>query len=156
MGTGQWYLNTDLLKDLHYVNHIKDNWVEFQEYRKDFENAKDWWDAAKHMVRSLNVVYSIQRKQVERELKKALMKETENIENLLEINYCENKVKELDIIKKRIKDIEDKKAEGHRIWARVPRFEETEPIITYYAKLGKSRSEKNLIYSLYKKMEIFQ
>ena len=33
------------LKDLNNVNYIKDNWEEFQEYRKDFENAKDWWDA---------------------------------------------------------------------------------------------------------------
>ena len=55
-GPGQWCLNTDLLKDLNYVNHVKDNWEEFREYRKDFENAKDWWDAAKHMVRSLTVV----------------------------------------------------------------------------------------------------
>ena len=36
------------------------------------------------------------------------MKEKENIENLLEINYYESKVKELDTIKKRIKDIEAK------------------------------------------------
>ena len=142
-GPGQGCLNTDLLKDLNYVNYIKDNWEEFREYRKDFENAKDWWDAAKHMVRSLTVVYSIQKKQVEREPMKALMKEKKNIENILEINYCENKVKELDTIKKRIKDIEDKKAEGHRIRDRVPRFEETEPNITYYAKLEKSKSEKN-------------
>ena len=54
-------------------------------------------------MRSLTVVYSIQKKQVERELKKALMKEKENIENLLEIHYCENKVKELDTMKKRIR-----------------------------------------------------
>ena len=40
------------------------------------------------------------------------MKEKENIENLLEINYCEKKVKELDTIKKRIKEIEDKKQKG--------------------------------------------
>ena len=58
---------------------------------------------------------------------------------------------ELDTIKKIIKDIEDKKAEGHRAWARIPKFEETEPNITYYAELEKSKSEKNLIYSLYKK-----
>ena len=86
------------------------------------------------MVRSLTVVYSIQKKQVERELKKALKKEKENIEDLLEINYCENKVKELDTIKKRIKDSEDKRAEGHRIRARISKFEETETNITYYAK----------------------
>ena len=79
------------------------------------------------------------------------MKEKENIENLLEIRYYEGKVKELDTIKKRIKDIEDKKAEGHRIRAGIPNFEETEPNITYYAKLEKSKSEKNLIYSLYDK-----
>ena len=86
---------------------------------------------AKHMVRSLIVVYSIQKKkQVERELKKVLTKEKENIENLLEINYCESKVKQLDTIKKRIKSIKDKKAEGHRIRARIPNFEETEPNVT--------------------------
>ena len=72
------------------------------------------------------------------------MKEKENIENHSEINYCENKVKELDTTQKRIKDIEDKKAEGHRIRARIPRFEETEPNITYYAKLEKSKSEKKI------------
>ena len=47
---------------MNYVNYIKDNWEEFREYKKDSENAKDWWDAAKHMVRSLSVVYSIQKK----------------------------------------------------------------------------------------------
>ena len=76
-------------------------------------------------------------------------KRKENIENLLEINYCENKVNELDTIKKRIKDIEDRKAQGHRIRARIPNFEETEPNIIYHAKLEKSKSDKDLIYSLY-------
>ena len=86
-------------------------------------------------------------KEVERELNKALVKERENIENLLEINYCENKVKELDIRKNSIKDIQDKKAEGHRIRARMPKFEETESNITYDAKLEKSKSEKfNLFF----------
>ena len=84
------------------------------------------------------------------------MKEKETIENLLQINYCENKVKELDTIKKRIKDIEDKKAEGHRIRAIIPKFEETEPNITYYTKLEKSKSEKTLIYSCTKRMKKFQ
>ena len=72
------------------------------------------------------------------------MKEKENIENLSEINYCESKIKELDTIKKRLKDIEDKKAEGHRFRARIPNFEETEPITTYYAKLEKSKLEKKI------------
>ena len=82
----------------------------------DFENVKDWWDAAKHMVRPLTVAYLIQKNQVKRELKNVLMKEKENrkkkkIEknsNLLKMNYCESEIKELDTIKKRIKDIEEK------------------------------------------------
>ena len=76
------------------------------------------------------IVCSMQKKQVEKQPKKVLMNEKENIENLIEINYCESKVKELDTIKKRIKDIEDKKAEGHRFRARMPNFEETEGNIT--------------------------
>ena len=87
-------------------------------------------------------LFNTEKQQVERELKKGLMKEKENIENLLEINFCESKIKELDTIKKRIKDTEDKKEEGHRVWATIPNFEETEPNITYYAKLEKSKSEK--------------
>ena len=74
-GPGQWCPNIDLLKDLNYVNYIKNSLEEFREYRIDFENTKD---AAKHMVRSLTVVYSIQtktRKQVERELQKVPIKE---------------------------------------------------------------------------------
>ena len=39
-GPGQWCLDTDSLKAFNYVNYIKDNWEEFREYRKDFENAK--------------------------------------------------------------------------------------------------------------------
>ena len=73
-GLGQWCLNTDLLKDLNHVNYIKNNWEEFWEYRKEFENAEGWADAAKHMVRSLTVFYLIQKKQVERELKMFLQK----------------------------------------------------------------------------------
>ena len=30
-GPGQWCQNIDLLKDLNYVNYIKDNWKEFLE-----------------------------------------------------------------------------------------------------------------------------
>ena len=75
----------------------------------------------------------------------------ENFENLLEINYSENKVEELDTINKKIKDIENKKAEGHRIFARILKFEGTGPNIIYCAKQEKSKLEKKLIYSLYKK-----
>ena len=103
------------------------------------------------MVRSLTVVYSIQKKTSRKGAKEGSYERKENIENLLEINYCENEVKKLDTIKKRIKDTEDKKAEGHRIRAKIPKFEETEPNIIYYAKLETSKSEKNIIYSLYEK-----
>ena len=130
---GQWCLNTDLPKDLNYVNYIKDNQEEFREYRKDFENAGCC--KAYGEITYCFLFNTEKKKQVERKLKKALMIEKENIENLLEI-------------KKRIKDIEDKKAEGQRIGARIAKFKETEPSITYYAKLEKSKSEKFLSSSL--------
>jgi hypothetical protein len=38
--------------------------------------------------------------------------------------------------------------QGFRIRSRLPHFEESEPNISYYARLEKIRGEKNLIYAL--------
>ena len=144
-GLGQWCLNTDLLKDLNHVNYIKYNWEQFWEYRKEFENAKGWADAANGEI-TYCFLFNTEKTSRKR-AKNVLTKEKENIENLLEINYCESKVKELDTVKKRINDIEDKKVEEHRIRARIPNFEETEANITYYTRLEKSNQKQfNLFF----------
>ena len=89
------------------------------------------------MIKTIALIFSIYKKQIQMDLEQVLQKERERLEILLGQCYTEQLEKELDCILKRQKELLLKKSEGHRIRARILHFEENEPNISYYARMEK-------------------
>ena len=94
------------------------------------------------------MIFSIHKKQIETNLEKTLEKEKDRFQSLLNENYSEHIVKELEYVSKRLKNLMMRRSEGHKIRTRIPNFEEQEPNIAYYSRMEKIRSEGNMIYSI--------
>ena len=148
-GPGQWALNNELLKDANFLREIEEQWLYFRQAKRKFSSILEWWDRAKELVKTIAIMFSIQKKRVSSELEKNLQNERLRLETLLDQNFSIQAEKELDCILKRQKELLLKKSEGHRIRARLPKFEENEPNISYYSRMEKIKSEGNSILSLY-------
>ena len=76
------------------------------------------------MVKTIALIYSIHKKQLESDLEKLLNNERLRLENLLDQKYSEHTKRELECILKRQKELLLEKSEEYRIRARIPNFEE--------------------------------
>ena len=108
------------------------------------------------MVKTIVMIYSIHKKQIESDLEKLISNERLRLENLSDQKHSEQTEKELECILKRRKELQLKKLEGYRIRARIPNFEENEPNNSYYSRMEKTKAEGNKIHSLYDKNGILQ
>ena len=104
------------------------------------------------MIKTIALIFSIHRKQIQTDLKQVLQKERERLEILLGQCYTEQLEKELDCILKRQIELLLKKSEGHRIRTRIPHFEESEPerntIQPLYDKNGVQQCEKSQVLKI--------
>ena len=80
-GPGQWALNTDLLKDPKFLE-VEDQWKYFTQAKDKFSSKLVWWDRAKAMVKTIAMIYSIHKKQIESDLEKLLSNERLRLESL--------------------------------------------------------------------------
>ena len=71
-GPGQWALNVKLLNDPTFLKTLGNEWIEFRKYKNDFQNIKDWWDAAKNCMRTIAVSYAQLKSQIKRDVIKML------------------------------------------------------------------------------------
>ena len=104
-GPGQWALNTDLLKDPKFLEEVEDQWKYFAQAKDKFSSKLVWWDRAKAMVKTIAMIYSIHKKQIESDLEKLLSNERLRLESLLDQKYSEQTERELECILKRQKEL---------------------------------------------------
>ena len=147
-GPGQWALNTYLLKDPKFLEEVEDQSKYFAQAKDKYISKLVWWDRAKSMVKTIAMIYSIHKKQIESDLEKLLSNERLRLENLLDQKYSEQTERELECILKSQKELLPKKSEGYRIRPRIPKFEENEPNISYCFRMEKIKAEVNKIHSL--------
>ena len=69
-GPGQWALNTDLLRDTNFLTEVGKQWSRFSDLKNDFTSKVEWWDRAKAMVKTIAMIFSRHKKQIETELEK--------------------------------------------------------------------------------------
>ena len=140
-------LNIKLLSDKEFRKTLENEWMEFRKLKNSFRNLKDRWDEAKNYVRTIAVSYAQKKTKVKRQL-------LQNVENQIEILefkdvLTKSEKKDLNHLKEILITFEKEKSEGYRIRSRLPLFEVEEPNISYYSKLEKVNTEKNLLYALY-------
>ena len=108
------------------------------------------------MVKTIAMIYSIHKKQIQLDLEKVLSDARLRLENLLDQKYSKQTERELECILKRQKELLLKKLKSRWIRSHISNFEENEPNIPYYSRIEKIKAEGNKIHSLYDKNGILQ
>ena len=146
-GPGYWKLNTSILNDTAYVKLITDCINTLKNHQA--ENDIEWWELLLITVRSLSVSYSQKKKYLEKEVKKHWTRELVELEAVPVQALSPTKLARLKIVHERLKFLEEQEVEGHRIRTRfVPKYEHSDPNVSFYAKLEKRSIKKNSISSL--------
>ena len=82
-GPGQWAPNTDLLKDPSFLCEIRTQSAISAKTKSEFLTVLEWWDRAKAMIKTIALIFSIHKNQIQTDLKQVLQKERERFEILL-------------------------------------------------------------------------
>ena len=151
IGRGYWKFNVSLLKDRAYVGYIRGIIRQARETRGDgdWDDPGEWWDFLKFLLRAETVGYCREKEKKRREYVAALMREKEELEN--DVWYGiggEEAGADLRRIYHLLEEEEGRRAEGHRVRARVPNFGAKEPGLAYISKIEKWTGGRNLIYAL--------
>ena len=148
-GVGYWKFNVSLLRDRSYTELLRGKIREVREGKADFGNDGEWWDWAKEVWRLVTVDYSREKAGARREYVRRLEEERKRLEWDVVYGWAGDRERsELERVVGLLKEEEERKAEGHRVRARLPNFAEREPGVAYISKMEKSRSGRNLIYAL--------
>ena len=149
LGKGYWKLNVSLLRDSNYADLIRDTWIESRQDKAEFANVGEWWDFAKKWVKNKTIEYAKAKRKEERRVLVGLQREKQRIEQEIEMGYAsvfaQDRLRDIQV---RMQQEVERKAEGHRIRARVPNWETKDPGIAYFSREEKKGSKRNLIHAL--------
>ena len=146
-GPGYWKLNTSVLKDPPYIKLITDSINELKNF--DYENPSVWWEVLLINVRSISFDYTVQKNKVKRQSKKCWTDELVKLEALPISSMTATQTTRLKTVQNHLRKLEDDEIEGYRVRTRrLPNYEQSEPDISFYAKLEKRSFKKNGIATL--------
>ena len=123
-GPGFWKLNTHFLKDLEYINLIKEIINEVSNDYKEDEtvDAVLLWDVMKMQIRANSIKYAKEQKAKQKQTEKTLETEILKLEQMLEDNISDNEKREirtkLEIKKQRLEQVILYKTQGSIIRSR--------------------------------------
>ena len=149
LGRGYWKFNVSLLRDSAYVELIRETWAEAREDKGVFQGVGEWWDYVKVLLRTVTIDFARRKRLEESRVVRELEREKERLEWRIGMGYgsvfAEEQLREVE---DRLGQEEERKAEGHRIRARVPDWEQGEPGVAYFSREERKGSKRNLIYAL--------
>ena len=146
-GPGYWKMNTSILKDTNYTRMVTDAISQMEELLCD--DPSEWWEVLLLSIRSLTVDYCRKKRFAEKSVKRQCIGELNDLEAIDFTSLTPSQLARLKTIQERIKILEEKETEGHRIRSRnVPKYEHSDPNVSFYAKLEKRAIKKSIIISL--------
>ena len=131
-GPGYWKLNNDFLKDLEYINLIKETINEVSNAYKEDESVDGilLWDVMKMQITASSIKYAKQQKAKQKRIEKTLETEMLMLERKLEDNISESEKREirtkLEIEKKSLEQWINYKTQGSIIRSRTCCYNEGE------------------------------
>ena len=153
-GPGFWKLNSHLLKDLEYINLIKETINEVSNDYKEDEtvDAILLWDVMKMQIRANSIKYAKQQKAKQKQTEKTLETEILKLELKLEDNIsddekCETRTK-LEVKKQNLEQVISYKTQGSIIRSRTRWYNEGEKNTKYFFGLEKRHYNSKTIRNL--------
>lgn len=130
-----WKFNSALLKDINYINLIKDKITECHDTYANFENKALLWDIIKCEIRTITVSYAAYKAKERRQLWETLSKELSMLEHRLD--QGENILLEYNEKKREVEDFNDHITQCIFIRSRAQWVEDSEKCTKYFLQLEK-------------------
>ena len=136
-GRGYWKLNSSVLDDNAYTAMVRQTIANVD--KLPIQDPQKWWDTFLTSVRSKTVENTKREHSIENECRNRLCEDLLRLEAVPTDLLTPSQAARYAFLKEKSKTFEEKLIEGHRHRTRgLPRYEQREPDIEFYAKLEKS------------------
>ena len=140
-------MNTSVLRDKTYQDIVKDTVRTLGTH--NITDPKFWWRVFIRTIRSKTIIYTTHKNKVSRTVQTKLRREMEDLESVPEPDMTAAQNQRLLDLREKLKAFELQAIEGHRIRTKgLPRFEQHEPNIAFFADLEKQQGQKMFIKEL--------
>ena len=147
-GPGLWKFNDALLKDINFVQTLKEKLLHLNQEFLDMENKSLKWELLKTKIRSFTIQFSKNKFKAQREHENNLHKRFTELSTSVQNNPSPNTLKELDSIRVEFELLNAIKTEGHRIRSRAQSINEGEKCSKYFFNLEKRNYDMKHIQKL--------
>ena len=146
-GRGYWKLNSSVLNDRAYIAMVRQTRANVD--KLPIRDPQKWWDTFLTSVRSKTVEYTKRKHSIENECRNRLREDLLRLEAVPTDQLTPLQAARYAFLKEKLKTFEEKLIEGYRHRTRgLPRYEQREPDIEFYAKLEKRSAQRAVIGEL--------
>ena len=144
LGSSYWKLNSSILNDKAYIEMVQQTIVDVDNLY--IVDTQKWWDIFLTCIRSKTIAYTKQKHFIENSTRYKIRKDLLNLEALPSKLLTPPQTAHYNVLKEKLKFFEEKLIAGYRQRTRgLPKYEQREPDIEFYAKLEKRSAQRTLI-----------
>lgn len=144
-GPGVWVLNTNILKDEHYVLTIKKMIEEEKESRMYVEDKRIWWENVKFLVKKITIKYCTLKHKCKRNKEKKIRERLEK-----QIDDEVQDVQKIKEIQEELKEIEENKYKGAMLRSKAKYLVEGEKCTKFFFDLERKKGRSEMIKGIKK------
>ena len=146
-GSSYWKLNSSILNDNAYIEMVRQTIVNVDKLY--IPDKQKWWDIFLACIRSKTIAYTKRKHFIENSTRYKLKKDLLNLEALPSERLTPSQTAYYNFLKEKLKIFEEKLIAGYRQRTRgLPKYEQREPDIEFYAKLEKRSAQRTVIGEL--------
>lgn len=144
-GPGVWVLNTDILKDEHYVLTIKEMMEEEKENGMYVEDKRIWWENVKFLVKKITIKYCMLKQKCKKNKEKKIRERLEK-----QIDNEVQDVQKIKEIQEELKEIEENKYKGAMLRSKAKYLVDGEKCTKFFFDLERKKGRAEMIKGIKK------
>ena len=146
-GPSYWKMNSSILNDRLYTHLVQETVGNVNELCGDKDPR--WWELFLTCIRSKTVQYTKQKHFIETGIKTRLRNDIRHLEAIPSDALTAAQSARYQFLKESLRVYEEKEVEGYRTRTKgLPKYEQNEPGIAFYAKLEKRKAQRTVIGEL--------
>ena len=142
-GKSLWKMNTTVLPDKKYQAIIT-TLIEHLD-TLPIPNKVTWWEVFLTSVKSYTIQYTKDKHYVKNKLKYSITQQLDKFHALDSAGITPHIQSKIDYLQEQLKQLQLDEIAGYLVRSRIPKFEDKEPKIAYYANLEKKHAKSNMI-----------